>query len=197
LPPFLNLSMAFVTCDFFARDTVTVAQDLIGITLVSGKCAGRIIETEAYTTDAASHAAKRTNRSALMHDTYGHIYVYLTYGMYYCLNFTCERDGIGAVLIRALEPVRGIDKMQQRRGTDDFKKLASGPGRLSQAFAIDLSFNGKPIGRELKLQERQTIPQIFASPRIGISKATELEWRFFEKGNPFITPSKFNQSAQL
>ena len=189
--------MAFLTRDFFARDTVIVAQDLIGTTLVAGKCTGRIIETEAYTTDAASHAAKRTNRSALMYETYGHIYVYITYGMYYCLNFTCERDGIGAVLIRAIEPLSGIGEMQQRRGTDEFKKLASGPGRLSQAFAIDLSLNGKLIGRELKLCERQTIPQISASPRIGISKATELEWRFFEKDNPFISPSKFNQSTQL
>jgi DNA-3-methyladenine glycosylase len=189
--------MAFLTRDFFARDTVTVAQDLIGTTLVAGLCAGRIIETEAYTTDAASHAAKRTNRSALMYETYGYVYVYMTYGMYYCLNFTCERDGIGAVLIRAIEPVRGIEEMQKRRVTDDFKKLASGPGRLSQAFAIELSFNGRPIGQDLKLRERQTLPQISASPRIGISKATELEWRFFEKGNPFISPSKFNQSAQL
>jgi DNA-3-methyladenine glycosylase len=187
--------MTFLTRDFFARDTVTVAQDLIGATLVSDKCSGRIIETEAYTTDAASHAAKRTNRSALMHETYGHIYVYMTYGMYYCLNFTCERDGIGAVLIRAIEPLSGIEVMQQRRGTDEFKKLASGPGRLSQAFAIDLRFNSKPIGQELKLRQRQSLPQISSSPRIGISKATELPWRFFEKDNPFITPSKFNQST--
>jgi DNA-3-methyladenine glycosylase len=187
--------MSFLTSDFFARDTVTVAQDLIGTILVSGKCSGRIIETEAYTTDAASHAAKRTNRSALMYETYGHIYVYLTYGMYYCLNFTCEREGIGAVLIRAIEPLSGIEEMQQRRGTDEFKRLASGPGRLAQAFAIDLRFNGQPIGQELKLRQRLSLPQICASPRIGISKATELPWRFFEKGNPFITPSKFNQST--
>jgi DNA-3-methyladenine glycosylase len=189
--------MAFLTSDFFARDTVTVAQALIGTTLVSGSCSGRIVETEAYTTDAASHAARRTNRSALMFETYGHIYVYLTYGMYYCLNFTCEREGIGAVLIRAIEPLSGIAEMQQRRGTEDVKKLASGPGRLSQAFAIDLSYNGKPIGEGLKLRQRQSLPQISASPRIGISKATELPWRFFEKGSPFITPSKFNQSAYL
>lgn len=187
--------MAFLTRNFFARDTVTVAQDLIGTTLISGRCSGRIVETEAYTTDAASHAAKRTNRSALMFDTYGHIYVYMTYGMYYCLNFTCERDGIGAVLIRAIEPLSGIEEMQQRRNTDELKKLASGPGRLTQAFAIDLSFNGKPIGHELKVRPRQSLPQISATPRIGISKATELHWRFFEKGSPFISPSKFNQST--
>lgn len=193
----LKLKMAYLKGDFFARDTVTVAQDLIGVTLISGNCSGRIVETEAYTTDAASHAAKRTNRSALMYETYGHIYVYMTYGMYYCLNFTCEREGIGAVLIRAIEPLSGIEEMQQRRGTDAINKLASGPGRLSQAFAIDLRLNGKPIGQELRLRQRRNLPQISASPRIGISKATELPWRFYEKGNPFITPSKFNQSTHL
>jgi DNA-3-methyladenine glycosylase len=189
--------MALLKSDFFARDTVTVAQELIGATLIAGKCAGRIVETEAYTTDAASHAAKRTNRSVLMYETHAHIYVYLTYGMYYCLNFTCEREGIGAVLIRAIEPLRGIKEMKQRRKTDDLMKLSSGPGRLSQAFAIDLSLNGKPLGREIKLHERLYAPQISTSPRIGITKATELEWRFFEKDSPYISPSKFNKSAPL
>jgi DNA-3-methyladenine glycosylase len=130
-----------------------------------------------------------------MFDTFGYVYVYMTYGMYFCLNFTCEREGIGAVLIRAIEPIGGIASMQQRRGTDDLKKLASGPGRLTMAFAIDLSFNGRAIGKELKLRRRESTPKISASPRIGITKATELQWRFFEQGNPFVSPSKFNQSA--
>ncbi len=189
--------MAILDLDFFARDTITVAQELIGTIIVVGKCAGRIVETEAYTTDAASHAAKRTNRSALMYETFGHLYVYLNYGMYYCSNFTCERDGIGAVLIRAIEPLRGIEEMKRRRGTDDIKKLASGPGRLSQAFCIDLSFNGKRIGRELKLRERPFIPQISSSPRIGITKATDLEWRYFETDNPFVSRAKLIKSSQL
>lgn len=189
--------MAYLDREFFARDTVNVAQDLIGTTLIVNHCAGRIVETEAYTTDDASHAAKRTRRSALMFETYGHIYVYFTYGMYYCLNFTTERDGIGAVLIRAVEPLRGIAAMRGRRGKDEINKLASGPGRLTQALGIDLQFNGKPLGREIKLQERAAIPPISASQRIGISKATQLNWRFFETGNPFVSPSKLNKSPQL
>jgi DNA-3-methyladenine glycosylase len=189
--------MAYLDEDFFARDTITVAQDLIGTTITVGKCVGRIVETEAYTTDAASHAAKRTRRSALMYETFGHIYVYLNYGMYYCSNFTCERDSIGAVLIRAVEPVRGLEEMRQRRGTDEINKLTSGPGRFSQAFGLDLSFNGQPIGRQLRVRERLYTPQISRSPRIGISKATELEWRFFETGNPFVSRAKLIKSSQL
>lgn len=189
--------MAYLDIDFFARDTLTVAQELIGTTIIVGKCAGRIVETEAYTTDAASHAAKRTKRSALMHETFGHIYVYLSYGMYYCSNFTCERDGIGAVLIRAVEPIRGIGEMKKRRGIDEVNKLTSGPGRFSQAFGLDLDFNGKPIGRQLQLRERTYTPHISRSPRIGISKATELEWRFFETDNAFVSRAKLIKSSPL
>ncbi len=188
--------MAYLDLDFFAGDTVTIAQQLIGTTLVVGKCEGRIVETEAYTTDAASHAVKRTNRSALMHDTFGYIYVYFTYGMYHCLNFTCERDGIGAVLIRAVEPIRGLPEMMKRRGSEEVKKLASGPGRLTQAFGIDLRFNGKPIGREIKLRAPSDTPQIVSSPRIGITKARDLEWRFVEKDNPFVSQFRGRTSAR-
>jgi DNA-3-methyladenine glycosylase len=179
--------------DFFARDTITVARELIGTTLVVGGCKGRIVETEAYTTDAASHAVMRQKQAALMGDTFGHVYVYLIYGMYYCLNFTTERTGVGAVLIRAVEPTSGIEEMIARRGATDlkklasFKKLASGPGRLCQAFGIDARFNGQPVGREIKLIERDCEPQISSSPRIGITRATELEWRFYETGNPFVS----------
>ena len=187
--------MAYLDMDFFARDTLTVAQELIGTTLVVGRCEGRIVETEAYTTDAASHAAKRTNRSALMHDTFGHIYVYLTYGMYHCLNFTCERDGVGAVLIRAIEPTRGLKEMSQRRGVAEVIKLASGPGRLTQAFSIDLRFNGKRLGREIKLRPRTDTPQLISSGRIGITKATDLDWRFYEKANPFVSHVKMRKST--
>ncbi|HEX5733267.1 MAG TPA: DNA-3-methyladenine glycosylase [Blastocatellia bacterium] len=177
----------FLDADFFARDTVTVARELIGTTLVVGSCKGRIVETEAYTTDAASHAVMRRNQAALMHDTFGHVYVYLIYGMYYCVNFTTEREGVGAVLIRAVEPVAGIEEMISRRGGADLKKLASGPGRLCQAFGIDARFNGSPVGREIKLIERPGVPQISSSPRIGITRATELEWRFCETANPFVS----------
>src|SRR5436305_5041462 len=129
--------------DFFARDTVTVARDLIGTTLAASGCAGRIVETEAYTTDAASHAVTRSRQAAIMRETFGHVYVYLIYGMYYCLNVTTERDGIGAVLIRAVEPTRGIERMQERRGTSNLRQLTSGPGRLCAAFGIALAMHGQ------------------------------------------------------
>ena len=173
--------------EFFARDTVTVARDLIGTTLVASGCAGRIVETEAYTTDAASHAVIRSRRGALMRETFSHVYVYLIYGMYYCLNITTERDGIGAVLIRAVEPTLGIELMSQRRGTSNIRLLASGPGRLCAAFGIDLTMNGKPLGRDIHIQRREAAPLISAGPRIGITRATELHWRFYETGNPFVS----------
>ena len=178
---------AYLGEDFFAQDTVAVARDLVGATLVVGRCQGRIVETEAYTTDAASHAVMRQKQAACMRDTFGHVYVYLIYGMYYCLNFTTERRGVGAVLIRAAEPTAGIEEMSRRRGTADLKRLASGPGRLCQAFGIDTRFNGEPVGREIKLIGRAAEPQISSSPRVGITRATELEWRFYETGSPFVS----------
>jgi DNA-3-methyladenine glycosylase len=178
---------AYLDKDFFAQDTLTVARELIGTTLIVEACRGRIVETEAYTTDAASHAVMRQKQAALMRDTFGHVYVYLIYGMYYCLNFTTERSGVGAVLIRAVEPTEGIEKMITRRGTADLRRLASGPGRLCQAFGIDRRSNGKPVGSEIKLVERAGEPQISTGARIGITRATELEWRFFETGSPFVS----------
>jgi DNA-3-methyladenine glycosylase len=183
----LKAHMGLLGKEFFARDTVTVAREMIGTFLAVGGCEGRIVETEAYTTDAASHAVMTSKRAALMRETFGHVYVYLIYGMYYCLNLTTERGGVGAVLIRAVEPARGIDSMIERRGTSDVKKLASGPGRLAEAFGIDLSFNGKPVGREIRIRGRKFAPEISAGPRIGISRAVDLEWRFYETGNPFVS----------
>jgi len=179
--------MAYLTLEFFARDTLEVARDLIGAVLVVGQCEGRIVETEGYTTDAASHAVMRRKQGALMRETFGHVYVHMNYGIHYCLNITTERDGIGAVLIRAVEPLRGIDAMIERRGVTDVKKLANGPGRLGQAFGIDMSLNGKRLGREIKIKERQFAPEISVSPRIGITRAADLEWRFYETGNPFVS----------
>ncbi len=111
-----NHAMSYLDIDFFARDTISVARDLIGATLIVGECEGRIVETEAYTTDPASHAVTRPRQAAAMRDTYGHVYVYLIYGMYYCLNFTTELAGVGAVLIRAAEPRQGLELMMNRRG---------------------------------------------------------------------------------
>ncbi|HKP11695.1 MAG TPA: DNA-3-methyladenine glycosylase [Blastocatellia bacterium] len=172
---------------FFARDTVAVARALIGTTLVVGDCAGRIVETEAYTTDAASHAVTRSRQAAIMAETFGHVYVYLIYGMHYCLNITTERRGVGAVLIRAAEPTRGLDEMSRRRGTSNVRQLASGPGRLCAAFGIDLAMNGRPLGRDIHILRREAEPPISASPRIGITRATDLDWRFYETGSPFVS----------
>jgi DNA-3-methyladenine glycosylase len=152
-----------------------------------GRCEGRIVETEAYTTDAASHSVMRPKQSVVMQTTFGHVYVYFIYGMYFCLNFTTDRNGAGAVLIRAAEPTRGIDLMKERRGTDELRKLASGPGRLCDAFGIDLDFNGERIGKRIKVKARESIPEIAISKRIGISRDAHLEWRYFESGNRFVS----------
>ena len=181
--------MSYLSSDFFARDTIEVARDLIGTVLVVGQCQGRIVETEAYTTDAASHSVMRPNQSAVMQQTFAHVYVYFIYGMYYCLNFTTDREGAGAVLIRAAEPIRALRLMQERRGTTEVKKLASGPGRLCEAFGIDLSFNREPIGQRIKVKPRLATPIVVSSRRVGITRATHLEWRFFEQGSQFISRS--------
>src|SRR6185295_18657913 len=143
--------MPYLTAEFFARDTLTVARDLIGTVLVAGHCQARIVETEAYTTDAASHSVTRRHKAAVMRESFGRVYVYFIYGMYYCLNFSTDREGPGAVLIRAVEPARGTALMMKRRETTEIKKLSSGPGRLCEAFGIDLRMNGKQIGREIRL----------------------------------------------
>jgi len=184
--------MPYLTPKFFARDTIEVARDLIGTILVVDGCEGRIVETEAYTTDAASHSVTRRNQAITMRETFGRVYVYFIYGMYYCLNFTTDRRGPGAVLIRAAEPISGLDIMSERRGTTDIRRLASGPGRLCTAFGIDLTLNATPIGERLKVKVRRDSPRISVSRRVGISQATELEWRFFESDNPFVsrTPTR-------
>ena len=188
--------MAYLKPEFFARDTLTVARDLIGTTLVVGPCEGRIVETEAYTTDAASHSVTRPKQSVVMQTTFGHVYVYFIYGMYFCLNFTTDRRGAGAVLIRAAEPTRGIEVMKERRGTDDIRKLASGPGRLCDAFGIDLNFNGERIGRRIKVKAIENTPEIAVSKRIGISRDAHLEWRFCEQGNSYVSRSKSKVSSK-
>jgi len=182
--------MSYLESEFFARDTLTVARDLIGTIIVVGRLEGRIVEVEAYTNDAASHTVMRPNKAAIMSQTYGHLYVYFSYGMHYCMNFTTDRNHAGAVLIRAVEPLRGIPEMQRRRGVEELTKLASGPGKVCQAFGIDLSYTGKPIGKQVKVKERLADPIILSSKRVGITRATELEWRFYEAGSPYVSPAR-------
>lgn len=179
--------MKQLTPNFFARDTVKVAQKLLGkIILVNGMKA-RIVETEAYCRDKASHAHHKTERSAIMFDTYGHVYIYLIYGRYHCLNFTTERDEAGAVLIRSVEPLEGIEIMKKNRQTEKLIDLCSGPGKLCMALSLNKSFNGLKLGKEIKFFDDGFIPVIARSSRIGIKEDADLQWRFYVKDSPFVS----------
>lgn len=148
----------------------------------------RIVETEAYGRDPASHAFKKTERSKLMFDTHGHVYVYLIYGMYECLNFTTEKNEAGAVLIRAVEPLKGIEQMKKNRHTEKLNNLCSGPGKLCQALKITRQLNGLKLGKEVKVYDDGfKMGKIGSSSRIGIKDAQDLQWRFYIEGNGFVS----------
>lgn len=177
---------------FFARHTPIVARDLIGALLEVDGCGGTIVETEAYThDDPASHSYEGpTRRNTSMFGPPGVVYVYRSYGLHWCLNFVCvsDRKG-GAVLIRALEPTRGLEKMRLRRGTENVLELCSGPGKLTQALGIDGFLDGLPLNRfPFKLAlAKGTRPSILNGCRIGITRATETPWRFGLLGSPFLS----------
>ena len=173
--------MKLLPSSFFTRETIIVDKELLGKIISINGCMARIVETEAYGTDPASHAYTRTERSALMYDTHGHVYVYLIYGMYYCVNFTTEKGKPGAVLIRAVEPLQGIKEMKQRRKTQKLTNLCSGPGKLCQALDINTRFNGLKLGKKVKVYDDGFfVSKIGTSSRIGIKDALDLQWRFFE-----------------
>ena len=177
-----------LSSEFFEKDALEVAQQLLGkILSVNGNLV-RIVETEAYGRDPASHAFKRTERSALMFDTYGYIYVYLIYGMYHCLNITTNKVGeAGAVLIRAVQPITGIPEMKKKRKTDQVVNLCNGPGKLSLALGIDKEMNGLQLGKKVQIFDDDFQVEISTSSRIGIKDALDLQWRFFVKGNEFVS----------
>lgn len=186
--------MKEIPSSFFAKDTVTVAQELLGKIIDVNGIRVRIVETEAYGRDPASHAYTRTERSALMYDTHGHVYVYLIYGMYWCLNFTSDKDNPGAVLIRAVEPLTGIEKMKKNRKTEKITNLCSGPGKLCLALGIDKKYNGLKIGKEIKVFDDGFVSEkITSSSRIGIKDALDLPWRFFVEGNEHVSRVKVNK----
>ncbi|VAW32148.1 DNA-3-methyladenine glycosylase II [hydrothermal vent metagenome] len=190
-----NSSSKKLSHKWFADDSVVLAKKLLGKTIRKGSCEGIIVETEAYGTDPASHAHHITPRSKPMRDTYGAWYVYFTYGMYHCVNVTTNKDGIGAVLIRAVEPVRNIKLMQKRRSSKTGKQnipvrnLCSGPAKLCQSFGITTRENVTPIGGDFAIYDAPDLPEkaIVSSTRIGIKNGTELPWRFFIKDNPFVS----------
>lgn len=178
----------------FAPDASVVAHALIGATLLVDGVGGIIVETEAYDhSEPASHCYPGpTPRNKVMFGPPGHAYVYRSYGIHWCLNFVCREDGHGAgVLIRALQPTHGLDLMRERRGTLDEHLLCAGPGRLGQALGITHAHYGQRLDRppfEVHVAPASCPPvQVLAGPRIGISKAVDLPWRFGLAGSRYLS----------
>ncbi len=179
--------------DFFARSVHEVAPDLIGVTLLVDGVGGKIVEVEAYDhEDPASHGYRgRTKRNASMFGPPGVAYVYRSYGVHWCLNLVCGEEGVAeAVLVRALEPTHELDAQRARRGVEDLRALCSGPGKLCQALAIARGHDGLPLDRPpFLLEDRDAVPEIVTGPRIGITQATELSWRYGLAGSAFVSRS--------
>jgi DNA-3-methyladenine glycosylase len=177
--------------DFFGRSVHEVAPDLIGTTLLVDGVGGRIVEVEAYDQeDPASHGYRgRTARNAAMFGPPGHAYVYRSYGVHWCLNLVCADEGVPeAALIRALEPTSGLELQRTRRGVEDVRALCSGPGKLCQALGITREHDGLALDSPpFRLEDRGEAPEIVAGPRIGISRATDLSWRYGEAGSRFLS----------
>jgi len=176
---------------FFARSVHEVAPDLIGATLLFNGAGGMIVEVEAYHhTDPAAHSfGGRTARNAVMFGPAGYSYVYRSYGIHWCLNFVCEREGsASAVLIRALAPSAGIAAMRRRRGVRDERLLCSGPGRLGEALGITGAHNGLALDRPpFALRARSEAPAVVTGARIGITKAADIPWRYGLRDSPFLS----------
>jgi DNA-3-methyladenine glycosylase len=176
---------------FFARSVHEVAPDLIGATLLFEGVGGPIVEVEAYdATDPASHAFRgRTPRNAVMFGPPGHAYVYRSYGIHWCLNLVCEPEGrASAVLIRALEPVYGIELMRERRRSENVRLLAAGPGRLCEALGVTGAHDGLALDRPpFEIRPRSEEPVIVTTARIGITVAADYPWRYVLAGSRFLS----------
>lgn len=176
---------------FFDRSVHEVAPELIGTTFLAGGVGGIIVEVEAYHhTDPAAHSFRgRTERNAVMFGPAGRLYVYRSYGIHWCVNVVCESEGsASAILIRAIEPTARIDLMRRRRHLKDARLLCSGPGRLCQALAITHRHNGLPVDAAPVAFYAAPAPvAIVSGPRIGITKAVELPWRYGLKGSRYLS----------
>jgi DNA-3-methyladenine glycosylase len=179
---------------FYNRPVLEVARDLLGCVVAHDGCSGVIVECEAYhDSEPACHAfAGLTPRTETLFGPPGHAYVYRSYGVHALLNAVCEPEGVGAaVLIRALEPVEGVELMRERRGLRPLRSLCSGPGKLTQALGIGLRDNGLDLNRgPVRITARPPAwrdVQVSVDRRIGINKAVELPWRFTAAGSRFLS----------
>jgi DNA-3-methyladenine glycosylase len=185
---------AFLPCSFFERDPLVCAQELVGTELIWGRCSGIIVETEAYLTlnDEACHTFTRpSTRAFVERNAAGAVYIYFNYGVHWMLNLLVKGGPrTGLILIRALEPRRGLPAMKRRRGTDDIRRLCSGPGKLTQALEIDRRHHEMSICAESShclLPRVEQEVRVIAGPRIGISRSKDLPWRFTLAGSPYVS----------
>jgi DNA-3-methyladenine glycosylase len=176
---------------FFARSVHEVAPELVGSTLLVDGVGGRIVEAEAYDAeDPASHGFRgETARNRAMFGPAGHAYVYRSYGIHWCLNLVCGREGVPeAVLVRALQPTHGLERMRERRGLEDERLLCAGPGRLCQALGVTGAHDGLALDTPpfalLAAEEAVTVAR---GPRVGITQAVDLPWRYGLAGSSFVS----------
>ena len=176
---------------FFARSVHEVAPELVGCTLLVDGVGGRIVEVEAYDAgDPASHGFRgETARNRAMFGPPGHAYVYRSYGVHWCLNLVCGREGIAeAALVRALEPTHGLERMRERRGLDDERLLCAGPGRLCQALGVTTAHDGLPLDAPpFALLASGEDVAVARGPRVGITRAADLPWRYGLAGSSFVS----------
>ena len=178
---------------FFKRDPITCARELIGTELIWGECSGVVVEVEAYAAidDEAAHTFTRPSaRNFIECNKAGAAYVYFNYGVHWMLNVLVKGEATGFVLIRALEPLRGLELMKRRRGVDDVRQLCSGPGKLTQAFAItgrhhEIDLCSDP--RHCFARNARIAVDVVADARIGITRSAHLPWRFTLRGSPFLS----------
>jgi len=192
--------MRIITREFYRRNTIDVAKDLLGkilVRVINGKIlSGIIVESEAYRSidDPASHSYRgKTERNSVMFGEVGHAYVYFTYGNHYCLNIVAKENAVpaGAVLIRAIEPMKGIKQMQKFRRISDLSNLTNGPGKLTKALNVTKKQNGTDVTKngELYILNGMDVDSssIMATSRIGIRVALDKRWRFLIADNKFVS----------